>query len=149
MDHLAAPTGLEPAISCVTGRRDRPSSLRSYIGTGSWRSNHDFSGQSRAYYRYTKPVLWWRKLDLNQRRPKPTDLQSAAIDQALPFLHMGLPTGDDPANSGLKGRQLYLFVHGSIFNARRVFPLGSYRTPCIVLICSCVMRSQQLELDDQ
>ena len=30
---------------------------------------------------------WWEKLDLNQRRPKPTDLQSAPFDRSgiLPF----------------------------------------------------------------
>ena len=28
---------------------------------------------------------WWEKLDLNQRRPKPTDLQSAPFDQTQAF----------------------------------------------------------------
>lgn len=33
-------------------------------------------------------LLWWEKLDLNQRRPKPTDLQSAPFDHSgiLPYV---------------------------------------------------------------
>ena len=30
-DHLAGPTGFEPAIFSVTGRRDRPASLRAHV----------------------------------------------------------------------------------------------------------------------
>ena len=33
-------------------------------------------------------IIWWEKLDLNQRRPKPTDLQSAPFDQTQAFSHM-------------------------------------------------------------
>ncbi|MEY5029289.1 MAG: hypothetical protein RLZ63_1604 [Pseudomonadota bacterium] len=35
-------------------------------------------------------VRWWRRLDSNQRRRKPTDLQSA------PFSHSGTPPGSEP-----------------------------------------------------
>ena len=31
---------------------------------------------------------WWEKLDLNQRRPKLTDLQSAPFDQTQAFSHI-------------------------------------------------------------
>jgi hypothetical protein len=34
-----------------------------------------------------KDEKWWRELDLNQRRHKPADLQSA------PFSHSGIPPG--------------------------------------------------------
>ena len=33
-------------------------------------------------------LLWWEKLDLNQRSLAATDLQSAPIDQTLAFSHM-------------------------------------------------------------
>ena len=33
-------------------------------------------------------IIWWEKLDLNQRRPKPADLQSAPFDQTQAFSHM-------------------------------------------------------------
>ena len=33
-------------------------------------------------------IIWWEKLDLNQRRPKPTDLQSAPFDQTQAFSHI-------------------------------------------------------------
>ena len=33
-------------------------------------------------------IVWWEKLDLNQRRPKPADLQSAPFDQTQAFSHM-------------------------------------------------------------
>ena len=41
----------------------------------------------------TRKKSWWRRLDSNQRRRKPTDLQSA------PFSHSGTP----PRNSQLSG----------------------------------------------
>ena len=39
ISHLAGPTGFEPAISSVTGRRDRPTSLRAQV----WRFTYDTS----------------------------------------------------------------------------------------------------------
>ena len=33
-------------------------------------------------------IIWWEKLDLNQRRPKPTDLQSAPFGQTQAFCHI-------------------------------------------------------------
>ena len=32
--------------------------------------------------------LWWEKLDLNQRRPKPANLQSTPFDQTQAFSHI-------------------------------------------------------------
>lgn len=42
--------------------------------------------------RFPRRGLWWEKLDLNQRRPKPTDLQSAPFDQTQAFSHIGGPS---------------------------------------------------------
>ena len=42
--------------------------------------------------RFPRRGLWWEKLDLNQRRPKPTDLQSAPFDRTQAFSHIGGPS---------------------------------------------------------
>ena len=117
---VAAPTGLEPAISCVTGRRDRPTSLRSYIGTGSWRSNHDFSGQSRAYSRYTKPVYVGlsplvRRPGLEPGVPKPR-VYSPLRYQFRSSSHMVIQEEFESSISGVKGRRLSHFDHWTVFN---------------------------------
>ena len=51
----------------------------------------------------TTILFWWEKLDLNQRRPKPTDLQSAPFDRTLAFSPVGAPSETRTPGPGIKG----------------------------------------------
>ena len=56
------------------------------------RNNQKTMNKDELHYTWDEARLhwfWWEKLDLNQRRPKPTDLQSAPFDRALAFSHIG------------------------------------------------------------
>ena len=47
--------------------------------------------------------FWWEKLDLDQRRPRPTDLQSAPFAQTQAFSRMVGSAGSDPATRSSSG----------------------------------------------
>ena len=65
-------------------------------------------------------LFWWRRLDSNQRRHKPTDLQSA------PFSHSGTPPSE---NYGLWANGLTVSTaHGCKFGAQipMLLPIGVF-----------------------
>ena len=59
-------------------------------------SNWHFGTVDLILYPCGIPLEWWEKLDLNQRRLSPTDLQSAPFDQTQAFSHIwwGLQESD-------------------------------------------------------
>lgn len=46
-----------------------------------------YGKEESLYFRLSSSLVWWEKLDSNQRRPKPADLQSAPFDHSgiLPY----------------------------------------------------------------
>ena len=64
---------------------------------------------------------WWEKLDLNQRRPKPTDLQSAPFDRTQAFSRAGARsetrTHKPSTGTGSLTRRVFRFRHSCIWYA--------------------------------
>ena len=81
---LERETGIEPA-SLAWKAKVLPLNYSRIARFAHERESNARKTSSKCSLSAGKPVRWWRRLDSNQRRRKPTDLQSA------PFSHSGTP----------------------------------------------------------